>query len=373
VIGVYIPGGVHTIEAMKIITACGGTGGHILPGVATAQELQSRGHDVTLWLAGCNAEASSIQGWDGAVVSTPAVKLTKSFALPWRLLKALGAARGVIRRENPDVLLAMGSYTSFAPVVAARLAGVPVVLHEANAIPGRAVAKLAGMASAVGITFPAAKNYLPPDKVQLTGLPLRRAIRGVQPQQHEDFTLLVMGGSQGAHALNTIVPQAVAGIRDNRLRIIHLAGVKHAAAVEERYKELNIAAEVHAFTNDMAAIYAASDFAIARAGAATCTELAACRLPALLVPYPFAVRNHQMLNAMAMAKDGSFAVQPEDAFTPEWLTAYLQNLLYDPHKIAAMRAGIEEMEIGNLDGSKHLADLVESSAGIREGAVPPAP
>ena len=346
---------------MKIYVACGGTGGHILPGLATARELKSRGHEVSLWLAGCSVEESSVSGWDGDVIELPAVRLHKSPLMLWRLLRVIGAARRIIKEGAPDVILAMGSYTSIGPVVAARLCGVPVVLHEANAVPGRAIARLAGFATAIGITFPQAADYLPREKTRLTGLPLRGELRQLERETHDGFSLLAMGGSQGAHAINAVVPASVKILRESgvELRVIHLAGIREATEVEKAYQDADISAEVHAFTSDMAAIYSRADFAVARSGAATCTELAACRLPALLVPYPHAVRNHQMRNAMAMARDGAYVVQLEAGFSADWLVSCLKKIIEDPARLEEMRKRAAKLEIGNRNGTRLLADLVE--------------
>ncbi len=349
---------------MKVYVACGGTGGHIIPGLATAQELSRRGHEVSLWLAGCNVEGASIQHWGGSVISLPAVKLSKSPFMPFRLMKVIYQARRIIKKSPPDVVLAMGSYTSFAPVIAAKLCSIPVVLHEANAIPGKAIAALSRFATAIGITFPEAAQYLDSDKVQLTGLPLRSELSQLTQKTTSVPTLLIMGGSQGAHILNQTLPPTIKQLQDDgiALQVIHLAGVRDAASVEQRYQELGVSAEVHAFTSNMKAIYTQTDFAIARAGAATCTELARCAVPALLIPLPHALRNHQMLNAMSLTKSGGVAVQPESIFNSEWLAKYLKNLFADPAKIEEMRKKQSEHPLGRIDGTKLLANLIEEVA-----------
>jgi len=256
----------------------------------------------------------------------------------------------------------MGSYASVGPVIAARSSKVPVVLHEANAVPGRAIAFLSRMATDVGITFEAAAEHLIDARTTVTGLPLRGALRRVEHVPDERFRLLVMGGSQGAQVLNETLPEVVAALAAEGLPICvtHLAGLREADAVEHRYAAAGAEAEVHAFASDMASIYARTDFAIARAGAATCTELAVCGVPALLVPLPSAVRDHQMLNAMALAKNGGVAVQPQQMLTVEWCVEYLRQRIQDPGTVEAMRNQLRGAMLG--DGASRLADLVEQAA-----------
>ena len=356
------------VGAMKICVACGGTGGHIFPGWATACELRSRGHTVTLWLAGRDVEAASVDGWDGDITSIRAAGFPSGFSLRavgavFRLMAAVFVSWRTLRRSRPDVMLGMGSYASVGPVIGARLCGIPVVLHEANAVPGRAISFLARFATRIGITFEAAARHFSQDGVEMTGFPLRTTLERVGHVSSDTFTLLVMGGSQGAHVLNETVPPAVEKLQaqGGRLRIIHLAGIRDADAVEKRYRAAGISADVHAFTSDMASIYAAADFAIARAGAATCTELAICGVPALLVPLPSAARNHQALNAMAMAARGGMAMHPQQDLTVDWLVGYLGKLIDNPDAIAEMRSRLQGLVPG--DGAAQLASLVEDAAG----------
>lgn len=349
---------------MNIYVACGGTGGHIFPGLATAQELRSRGHSVTLWLAGRDVEAASIDGWNGNTISMQAARFPSGVSLQSivavvRILKVIFVAWSKMRKMPPDVVLAMGSYTSVGPVIAARMCHIPVVLHEANAIPGKAISFLSRFAASIGITFPSAAEYLDKNKTALTGFPLRNTLNKIEHLKGNQFTLLVMGGSQGAHVLNETLPEAIENLQKQgrSLQIIHLAGMRDADAVEERYKSANITAEVHAFAKDMASIYVRSDFAVARAGAASCTELAICGVPALLVPLPTSAKNHQMLNAMAMAKQGGMAVQCQQDMTVEWIVNYLKNLIENRDQIESMRTKLEDTAIAN--GAELLANLVE--------------
>ena len=203
---------------MNIAIACGGTGGHIFPGVATAEVLKKRGHSVTLWLAGRDVESGSTAGWDGSVIFVRSAGFPSGFsfralAVACRLAVAFFQCRSRMKSNRPDVLLAMGSYASVGPVLAARTLGVPVVLHEANAIPGRAIVFLSRFAEAVALAFKEATPYLKHQRVVVTGFPVRSDLAA---GRFDDsvlkpgvFTVLVMGGSQGARRLNEIAPQAL--------------------------------------------------------------------------------------------------------------------------------------------------------------------
>jgi len=356
--------GIRMVGAMKICVACGGTGGHIFPGLATAQELQTRGHLVALWLAGRDVEAASVDGWEGEITLIRAAGFPLGFSLRsigvvLRLGAAVWASWRLMRRERPDVVLAMGSYASVGPVIAARVCGIPIVLHEANAVPGRAISFLSCFASRIGIAFQAAEQHLDAQKIVFTGFPLRSVLQQVVHLQDSCFRLLVMGGSQGAHVLNEVLPVVAKQLCERGLpvHITHLAGVHDATVVEAQYQANGVAADVHAFASDMASIYAGVDFAIARAGAATCTELAVCGVPALLIPLPTSARNHQFLNAMAMAVSGGMAMHPQQDMTVEWLTGYLGNLIKTPGVMEDMRSRLKGVAVG--DGALRLADLVE--------------
>lgn len=355
----------RTLTFMKIFVACGGTGGHIFPGLATAQELRSRGHNVTLWLAGRDVEASSIDEWDGSVISVqasgfPSGLSLRSIIISLRLCKTIFISWMKMRKLRPDAVLAMGSYASVGPVIAARLCHIPVILHEANTVPGRAISFLTRFSTSIGIAFPDASMHLNPQKTSVTGFPLRKTLNKSEHTESNEFTLLIMGGSQGAQIFNETMPTAIEALYKQGLspHIIHLTGAKDAEAVEKRYRLANISAEVHAFAHDMASIYKRTDFSIARAGAATCTELAVCAIPALLIPLPTSARNHQMLNAMAMAKNGGMAVQPQQDMSVEWLKNYLKSLIENRDKINSMRHNLQQNSaIGN--GAELLANLVE--------------
>ncbi len=354
---------------MKIVVACGGTGGHAFPGLAVAEVLRSRGHEVTVWDSGRDVESSVMRSWNGSVFSTGARQLRpKNF---FAILRSIFACRREMRRYRPDVLLAMGSYSSLPPVMAAGGCSVPVVLHEANTVPGRAVEFLAKFASAVAISFDGTEKYLKNKNVVRTGLPVRPGIasgRRFDFIPKDAFVVFVTGGSQGAHAVNILASDALVALarslkeRESArpLYVIHQTGAKDESAVLSAYARNAIPARVVAFENEMANAFASADIVIARAGASTCFELASCGKPALLIPLPSAMRNHQHYNAEAFAATGAADEGIQDDLTPHQLARYLEAKYDRPDSLGRMSAKM--LSLATPDAAVRVAELVENCA-----------
>ena len=361
-------------EKFKIGVACGGTGGHIFPGLATARVLLDRGHDVTLWLAGKDIEHDAVRDWPGKTELVPSEGFQFGFSLRSLLTikKLFGAYRKALvpmRAERPDVLLAMGSYASFGPVKAAHKLKVPYVLHEANLVPGRAVSLLARQAHTIAVSFDKTRYYLKHSNMVTTGMPLRKVLQDAGEKAVYErapdglLRILVMGGSRGAQVLNEIVPQAIASAAENgvRLEVEHIAGLQDTEAVSAVYKAAGVQANVYQFVQDMDRLYLKTDLAVCRSGAASCAELAAFAVPALLVPYPFAVRDHQMSNARVLQDSGAADVVAQADLTASWLCDYLQNVSQTPERLERMS---EEMKNrAQTHAADQLADLLERVAG----------
>ena len=353
---------------LSIVVACGGTGGHAFPGLAAAKELASRGHDVTVWDSGRNVESSVMRNWDGKAFSTGAKQLSAknvfaNIGAIWRCMRQM-------KKQKPDVLLAMGSYSSLPPVLAARWRGVPVVLHEANTVPGKAVEFLSRFAKAVATSFQSTERYLPDANTVCTGLPVRAGIAGGTrfPDIPEGaFTVFVTGGSQGAHAVNILASEAlvrlakrIADEGGKPLYVIHQTGAADEGRTIATYAAAGIAARVKAFENDMVGAFASADVVVARAGASTCFELAACGKCALLIPLPSAVRDHQHFNAEAFASAGAADEGVQAKLTPESVAAYLYAKYRNRARIKEMSEKIRTL--ATPDAAARLADLVEQSA-----------
>lgn len=364
---------------MKIAIACGGTGGHIFPGLATAEELRRRGHELEIWLAGKDVEAAAVDGWTGPVVTVPSEGLPSGFSIralraAWKMWNAARNCRRIMRTHRPDALLAMGSYASAGPVFAARRLGTPVILHEANVIPGRAIRWLSRWADAVAASFEETRFYLKRNDLVMTGMPIRpdleQAARTPPPAREQDhFTVLIMGGSRGAHRLNEVGAEALSRVytAGHRVRVLHLSGVEDEAAVRAVYAGAGIPHEVWAFRKDMAPLYQQADLAICRSGAATCAELSVFAVPALLVPYPHAANDHQTANARALEKIGAADVVPERDLGAEWLADYLAGALRNPGRLARQSAASRQRALRS--GAKALADLIERVAEEPRGRV----
>lgn len=360
---------------MKIAVTCGGTGGHVFPGVATATAFSEKGHEAAVVLSGRKVEGASPAGWTGTILYVP-------FPPPrWRrpgsaicsaanLIKACYRAFCEFRRFQPDALLAMGSYTSVPTVIAARLLRIPVILHEANAIPGAAISKLRPFARTVCIAFDEAIEYFPASTtICKTGLPVRKSIAEAKAKSRTDsdrFTVLIMGGSQGATAVNEAVIGSIHRLaadsaEASHWRFIHLAGRENEARVRDAYADVSsIPIEVIGFSENIGELYAVADFCLSRAGAASCFELRLCGLPAALIPLPTAARNHQMANARAMERLGGCEVIPQSSLTPESLAEYLRAIRIDEAKRAMMRRVLHEAATPDAAGA--LADCVIACA-----------
>lgn len=353
-------------EKLHIAVACGGTGGHIFPGLATARVLRERGHHVTLWLAGKGGEDTVVKGWEGTIVTIPSEGF--QFGAFRSVITALRIASAVVRcwfimlRHRPNVVLAMGSYASIGPCLAAWLRGIPYILHEANAVPGRAVRLLAKKAHAIAICFEETRYYLKGLHAVSAGMPLRPEIqRSEVSGQQSEFNLLVMGGSLGAHAINEMVSEAVCALKNPSVHVTHLTGAADEKTVAERYRAAGVNADVRAFTHDMVSLYEKTTLAICRSGASTCAELGVYALPALLVPYPHAASDHQTANARALEKFGAADVIQQSDMTVEWLKEYLAEQIQNPARLDKLRTRSAARNVP-LNAAEILAGVVEECA-----------
>jgi UDP-N-acetylglucosamine--N-acetylmuramyl-(pentapeptide) pyrophosphoryl-undecaprenol N-acetylglucosamine transferase len=361
-------------KKLKIAIACGGTGGHIFPGLATGQELLERGHDVTLWMAGKDIEGDAVKGWTGRIITIPSegfqfgVSLRSVLTL-FRLYKAYRLALPPMRETRPDVLLAMGSYASFGPVRAARKLRIPYVLHEANLLPGRAVSLLSRKAHTVAVSFEKSRFYLKHGNIEATGMPLRKELQRAsllprcERSEGAPLRILVMGGSRGAQVLNQVVPSAIsaAAAKEIKIEVEHIAGLQDIEEVQSIYAAAGVKANVHHFVQHMENIYLNVDLAICRSGAATCAELAVFGVPALFIPYPFAARNHQMGNARALQDAGAADVVAQDDLTDSWLRDYLVSVSEKPERLDRMVSAMKKR--AQINASGRLADLLEKVGG----------
>lgn len=356
----------------KYSISCGGTGGHVFPGMATGIALQQRGHEVALWLSGKSIESATRHAWSGQIIEIESSKISlHPLRIPRTIITVLRAYRAsvkALRAQNPTVLLAMGSYSSLGPVLAARRLKIPVILHEANVIPGKAISVLSRLASAVAITFPETRYYLKHRHTPVTGLPLRKQMEEAATKQRgnpERLTVLTMGGSQGAQRLNEIVPVALGRLRESGLAVeaIHLAGERDKVSVEESYRQAGVPATVYGFCSDMVSVYGRTSIAISRSGANSCLELALFGIPSILIPLPSSARDHQKANAKAMMSAGAATLLEQNSLSPDLLAETIKRMATDPRALMEMRDHARaRMSPGAAEA---LADLIEKVGGSR--------
>ncbi len=311
----------------------GGTGGHIYPGLAVADVLKNEGWKV-IWLGAPNsmeAELVSRHGYDIALVRFGGLRgkgLLRKLMLPFNLLIAIWQSAVAMFRHRPDVVLGMGGYITFPGGVVAVLLGKPLVIHEQNSIAGLSNRVLAKIASRVMCGFPNAIQG-----GTWCGNPVRAAISALpDPQERYDarngvMNVLVVGGSLGAQALNEMLPQALFCLpQENEPQVVHQTGKKQYEDVKELYESAGIPAEIRPFLDDMAHYYAWADLVICRAGALTIAELAAAGVASILIPYPYAVDDHQTANAKFLSEAGAAVLLPQEALAPRRLADIIEGI-----------------------------------------------
>ncbi len=355
------------MEARTFVVACGGTGGHVFPGLAVAQELRRRGHTVEVWFSGRAIESSTLCSWDGPVFLTGARQLSLR-AIP-QVFRAFRRSLKACKLLRPDALLAMGSYASLPPVLAARSCGVPVLLHEANAVPGKAVDFLSCFAALTATSFEETATWLQGRKVVCTGLPVRDDL-AAQPRFADVpeglFTVFVTGGSQGARRVNELASQALCLLKQSGVDdffVIHQCGAADEARVRAAYQAAGVRARVCAFLAEMGQAYATADLVICRAGASTCFELCLLGKPSLLIPLPTAVRNHQHVNATALARCGGADVGIQRELTARSLMRYVLNKKGDPAALTHMSQALKPL--ATPAAAARVADALEGIAATR--------
>ena len=335
---------------MNAVVACGGTGGHLFPGVAVAEVLRGRGHEVMLFISEKEIDALAASSHsDFRFEKLPSIGLPSPFSpailgFVRRFNESLALCRAIYRKFQPHLVLGMGGFTSTAPIMAARFRRIPAFIHESNAIPGRANRMTSRMVRAVLLGFKECAQFFPKVRTEVTGTPIRTELKRIDRKTalqqlglRDDLrTLLVMGGSQGATGINQAVIKSMAAFRELPLQVIHLAGARDETLVADNYRRENIPAYVAAFHHQMEDVYSAADFAIARSGAASLAELAAFSLPAILIPYPFAADNHQTRNAEIFARGEAAIILKESELSGDVLARKIRELLGDANKLRRM-------------------------------------
>jgi UDP-N-acetylglucosamine--N-acetylmuramyl-(pentapeptide) pyrophosphoryl-undecaprenol N-acetylglucosamine transferase len=359
---------------VRMVVAGGGTGGHLFPGIAVAEEFKSRYSDAEVLFIGTEkgieARVVPREGLpirflkaEGVLGKSP---LKKLLAI-WRLLGSLRGARTIFNETRPDVVVGTGGYVSAGPVACARLMSIPTLILEQNMVPGLANRVLSRMADTVAVTYHESMSFFPRAKTYLTGNPVRWDIlRGSRQKALEMFsldqdkvTVFVSGGSSGSRNINNAMVNALNYLLDikEEVQFLHQTGEKDYEGVRKAYRKSGFTAMVVPFIYQMAEAYATADIAVLRAGATTLAEITALGKPAIIIPYPHAA-GHQEFNARKLLEIGACMMIPDHELSGELLAGHIRELSGSEEKRAEMRA--QSRALGRPDAARKVVDIAVS-------------
>jgi UDP-N-acetylglucosamine--N-acetylmuramyl-(pentapeptide) pyrophosphoryl-undecaprenol N-acetylglucosamine transferase len=344
-------------EFDSIAIACGGTGGHLFPGLSVAEKLLERDCAVTLLISPKEVDQEAVRSASGMeIVTLPAIGLQRGGEVAFLrgFKKSYGAAKRLFKTSRPDAVLAMGGFTSAPPILAGKRLGARTFLHESNTIPGRANRWLSWVVNRAFVGFHSAAGRLNNRKVTITGTPVRASFKprdagsckaelGFDPQRP---LVVVMGGSQGASGINDLVIRSLptlAKLAPN-VQWFHLAGPRDSQKVRQAYERLKVKAVVYSFFCGMEVALGAASAAISRAGASSLAELAAMRVPSVLVPYPVATDDHQLHNARAFAETGAARILEQQGATAEAMAEQIVDILNCPTTRQKMQSALAQWQ-----------------------------
>jgi UDP-N-acetylglucosamine--N-acetylmuramyl-(pentapeptide) pyrophosphoryl-undecaprenol N-acetylglucosamine transferase len=377
-----------------IAIACGGTGGHLFPGVAVAEALRREGATVALLISPKDVDQQAVKSIQGVEILTlPAVGLQNRnyFSFAWNFAKSFRLARKKFRERPPQAVLAMGGFTSAPPILAGKATGARTFLHESNLIPGRANRFLAHLVDEAFVGFSGAATRLRSKKVTTTGTPVRYQLRsesipsgdgspfrdpascrkalGLDPNRP---TLLIVGGSQGASGLNELMLSTLPRLAGKNWQWLHLTGKQDFERVKAAYAALGVSAVVKPFLAEMDLALGAAAACVSRAGASSLAELAAFCLPALLVPFPAAADNHQFFNADAFAKTGAAKLVEQKQADPERVATLLIELVENSEARLKMQAALAPWH-APAAATRIAENILRAIARNPEKTAPPVP
>lgn len=364
---------------MRVLIAGGGTGGHLFPGIALAEEIVTRHPKNDVVFVGTNrgleARVVPQNGFVFEAITSRGLKgmgvlklLLGLLTLPWSFIEALL----LVRKYQPDVVIGVGGYSSGPVVMAAWLLRVPTAVQEQNALPGLTNRILGRFVKSVFVSFDETQRLFADGKAHVLGNPIRRALLDnfLKPSTvHEKFTLLIFGGSLGARGLNTRVVDALAFLSAEKdsMRLVHQTGKADLETVKQGYEGKGFDAEVREFIDDMSAAYLGSDLVVCRAGATTIAELTTCKKASILVPFPFATDDHQAVNAKALVDAGAALMFREGELTGETLASAILELKRDTPRLQKMEkaAGL----LGRPEAAREIADVLQQMCLAKWGAL----
>ena len=360
---------------MKIAIACGGTGGHLFPGLAVAEELRQRGHETLLLVSAKQIDTIALEGAKEQKakalpgIGWPGFLSPRVFTFGMTLVSSWRECGQVYRDFQPTAIVGMGGFTSAIPLLLGRHLHLPTIIHESNAIPGRVTRYIAPMVNKTLLGFESCANYLRRAHCVVTGTPVRRGLARIdRAVAAEKFGLnpalpivLVMGGSQGAHGINQLIHKTTAMWHNDReeVQFIHLTGQADAKIAEINYRRHRLTAVVQAFSTEMEHFYSLADVVISRSGAASLTELSHYGLPSVLVPYPAAADDHQTFNARIFEHAGAAKILVESKTTPEELHQVVAEILANKPMREKMAAAARSL--AGVDAAKRVAEEIELS------------
>src|SRR5271170_6569966 len=360
---------------MKIAIACGGTGGHLFPGLAVAEELRERGHDTLLLVSPKQIDTIALEGAKEQQshalpgIGWPGVFSPRIFSFGLSLFSSWRECGRVYRDFQPTAVVGMGGFTSAIPLLLGRRLHLPTLIHESNAIPGRVTKMIAPWVNKTLLGFEGCAHYLRRAHCVVTGTPVRRGLARIdRAVAAEKFGLnptlpivLIMGGSQGAHGINELVLKTLPMWHAHRdeVQFIHLAGQADANIAEINFRRQRLTAVVQAFSTEMEHFYSLADVVICRSGAASLTELSHYGLPSVLVPYPAAADDHQSFNARIFEQAGASRLLVESKTTPETLHQVVAEILTNQPLREQMAAAARSL--AGVDAAKRVAEEIELS------------
>lgn len=347
---------------MRVLIAGGGTGGHVIPALAVARELKARHGAEILFVGTARGMENRLvpqSGFELALVQVGALKnvslatrLRTLFDLPRSILQA----RKILRTFRPHVVIGVGGYASGPAMAAAILGGLPTVAFEPNLVPGFANRMVGRWVSAAAVHFDQTRKYF--RNAQVVGVPVRPEFFTLPaPPPDHSPTVLVFGGSQGAHVINQAVPEAISEAKAflGELRVIHQTGERNYNDVQSAYSRTSVSAEVSAFIEDMPHAFGRADLLICRSGASTVAEVAAAGKPAIFVPFPRAADDHQRHNAEAFVEAGAAVLILESELTSKHLAETIVELLSSPTRLKGMSA--KARALGHADAATRVAEM----------------
>ena len=364
------------MASLRVVIACGGTGGHLFPGVAVAEELQRRGHDTMLLVSQKQIDQTALRGRDDLkahalpAIGWPGLFTPRVFTFFWRLWQTQRQCKALFRDYKPAAVLGMGGFTSAVPLWSAREHGIPALIHESNAVPGRVTRLVARMVDKVLVGFRKCADVLRGAACVVTGTPVRSSLKTVPREEAAARfgldpklkTVLVTGGSQGAQGINRVVCETLPRWDDHRdsWQFVHLTGEADEGWVVDAYRRQNFKVMVQAFSSEMADLYSLSDLVISRSGASSLTELSHYHLASILIPYPSAADDHQTANARIYEDAGAAVLHRQEELSPEILDASVRRLLGDEERLSGMKKAAGSL--GVPDAAARVANELESCA-----------